>query len=108
MIDHNTAGDQVHIIGPTTERLPYISRPRDVVVTEVAGAVQAQIDALAAAGVSRIILISHLQSILEDLALAAQLRGLDVMIAGGGDELLANPPTSWCRATRPSSTAPIP
>ena len=33
----------------------------------------------------------RLQSIDEDLALAPMLSGVDVMIAGGGDELLADP-----------------
>ncbi len=86
-----TAGEQVAIIGATTEMLSYISSPRDVIVYEVAPAVQARIDALTAAGINKIILISHLQSILEDVALAGQIRGLDLMVAGGGDDLLANP-----------------
>jgi 5'-nucleotidase len=86
-----TGGEQVGIVGATTERLPYISSPRGVVVNAVAPAVQAEIDALTLAGVNKIVLISHLQSILEDLALAAQIRGVDVMVAGGGSEVLANP-----------------
>jgi len=86
-----TGGQQLGIVGATTENLVFISSPRDVVVNAVAPAIQAQIDALTAAGIDKIILISHLQSILEDLALAAELTGVDVMIAGGGDELLANP-----------------
>jgi 5'-nucleotidase len=85
-----TGGEQIGIIGATTEALRFISSPRDVVVNEVLPAVQAEIDALTLAGVDKIILISHLQSVLEDTDLAAQLSGLDVMIAGGGDELLAN------------------
>jgi 5'-nucleotidase len=87
----DVAGEQVGVIGATTEALPFISSPRNVVVNAVASSVQAEVDALALAGVDKIILISHLQSALEDQALAAQLRGIDVMIAGGGDELLANP-----------------
>jgi 5'-nucleotidase len=35
--------------------------------------------------------ISHLQAVAEDVALAAELSGVDIMIAGGGDEVLANP-----------------
>jgi len=85
-----TGGEQVGIIGATTERLPYISSPRGVVVGEVAPAVQAEIDALTLAGVNKIILISHLQSILEDLLLASVLNGVDVMVGGGGSEVLAN------------------
>jgi len=85
---------QIGIVGATTPRLPFISSPRDVQVDpDVAGAIQAEIDALQARGVNKIILISHLQDINEDLALAEQLTGVDVMIAGGGDELLASEDT---------------
>ncbi len=74
----------------TTENLPFISSPRNVVVNAVLPAVQAELGALEAAGVDKIVLISHLQGIGEDIALAEQLSGVDVMVAGGGDELLAN------------------
>ena len=87
----DVAGEQVGIIGATTEYLPFISSPRNVVVGGVAAAVRAEVEALTLAGVDKIILISHLQSVLEDLDLASQLTGVDVIIAGGGDELLANP-----------------
>ncbi|MCB1162935.1 5'-nucleotidase C-terminal domain-containing protein [bacterium] len=84
------AGQPIGIVGATTEALPYISSPRNVIVNAVAPAVQAEVDALTGMGVDKIILISHLQSVLEDLDLATMLTGVDVMIAGGGDELLAN------------------
>jgi 2',3'-cyclic-nucleotide 2'-phosphodiesterase (5'-nucleotidase family) len=84
-------GERFGIIGATTEFLPVISSPRDVIVNDVFTAVQAEVDALEAQGVNKIILISHLQSIVEDQTLAAQLDGVDIMVAGGGDELLANP-----------------
>ncbi len=84
-------GEEIGVIGATTPNLPFISSPRDVVVSQdVAGAVQTEINALELAGVDKIILISHLQGIAEDIALAGELTGLDIMIAGGGDELLAN------------------
>ena len=60
------------------------------VAQDVAAVVQREIDALQAAGVNKIIVVSHLQGVAGDLALAAALRGVDVLIAGGGDELLAN------------------
>jgi 2',3'-cyclic-nucleotide 2'-phosphodiesterase (5'-nucleotidase family) len=84
-------GERIGVIGATTPQLPNISSPRNVVVNAVAPAVQAEVDRLHAAGVNKIILVSHLQNINEDLALAGELTGIDVMIAGGGDELLANP-----------------
>jgi 2',3'-cyclic-nucleotide 2'-phosphodiesterase (5'-nucleotidase family) len=83
-------GQQIGVVGATTPRLSFISSPRNVKVnSDVAGAIQAEINALQEQGVNKIILISHLQDVNEDLALAGQLNGVDVMIAGGGDELLA-------------------
>ena len=84
-------GEKFGIVGATTEGLASISSPRDVIINEVLPAVQAEIANLEAQGVDKIIMISHLQSINEDIDLAAQLSGIDVMVAGGGDELLANP-----------------
>ncbi len=84
-------GEMIGIIGATTENLPFISSPRDVVVNLVKPAVEAEIAALEAMGIDKIVLISHLQDIDGDVALAEELSGIDVMIAGGGDELLASP-----------------
>lgn len=84
-------GERVGVVGATTPGLPFLSSPRNVrVLQDVAAVVQQEIDALQAAGVNKIIVVSHLQGLAGDLALAAALRGVDVMIAGGGDELLAN------------------
>ena len=83
-------GERFGIVGATTEALSTISSPRNVIVETVAPAVQAEVDTLLADGVDKIIFISHLQSLDEDLALLAELTGIDVAVAGGGDELLAN------------------
>ena len=84
-------GERFGIIGATTEFLRSISSPRNVVVNEVLPAVQAEVEELTSRGIDKIILISHLQSVAEDLALASMLDQVDIMVAGGGDELLANP-----------------
>ncbi|MPZ74699.1 MAG: bifunctional metallophosphatase/5'-nucleotidase, partial [Nitriliruptorales bacterium] len=81
-------GRRIGIVGATTPRLPDISSPGDVVVNAVLPAVQAEVDRLTAQGVSIIILSSHLQDIDEELALVPQLRDVDIVIAGGGDENL--------------------
>ena len=94
VVNVGASAEPVGIIGAITPNLPFISSPFPVVVDpDVAGLVQAEIDALTAQGVEIIILISHLQGIEEDVELAAQLTDLDVMVAGGGDELLANETT---------------
>ena len=85
-------GDSIGIVGATTPELPFISSPRNVDVSSaVADSVQKQVDMLTAGGINKIVLISHLQGISQDSTLAAQLTDVDVMIAGGGSELLANP-----------------
>ncbi len=85
-------GQLIGIVGATTPNLTFISSPRDVIVMDdVAALVQAEVDALEAAGVNKIIMISHLQDVEGDIELAALLDGVDLMVAGGGDELLANP-----------------
>ncbi|MBA3374007.1 MAG: 5'-nucleotidase C-terminal domain-containing protein [Euzebyaceae bacterium] len=84
-------GERIGVVGATTPDLELVSSPRRVeVLQDVAGLVQAQIDRLRRRGINKIILISHLQDIEEDRALVPMLRGVDVTIAGGGDELLAN------------------
>jgi 5'-nucleotidase len=85
-------GEFIGVIGLETPNLPFISSPRNVIVSDdLVNIVQGQIDMLEAQGVNKIILSSHLQSIQNEIDLVAQLDGLDVVIAGGGDELLANP-----------------
>jgi 2',3'-cyclic-nucleotide 2'-phosphodiesterase (5'-nucleotidase family) len=85
-------GEDIGVVGLTTPNLPFISSPRNVIVNpDVAGAVQSEVDMMSAMGIDKIILISHLQDIDGDIALLAQLDDVDIVIAGGGDELLANP-----------------
>lgn len=90
----NVDGEQVGVVGLTTDLLPTISSPRNVTVDgDFLGIAQAEVDALTAQGVNKIILITHLQSINNELDLAEQLTDVDVIIAGGGDEFLTNDPS---------------
>jgi 5'-nucleotidase len=85
-------GEDIGVVGLTTPNLVFISSPRNVIVNpDVAGAVQTEVDMMTGMGIDKIILISHLQDIDGDIALLAQLDEIDIVIAGGGDELLANP-----------------
>jgi len=85
-----SGGERIGIVGATTETLNLISSPRNTKINAVLPAVQAEIDKLTRAGVKIIVLISHLQGIEADLALIPELRKVDIVIAGGGDELLIN------------------
>ncbi|HAZ61408.1 MAG TPA: bifunctional metallophosphatase/5'-nucleotidase, partial [Gammaproteobacteria bacterium] len=81
---------QYGVIGLMTETLPQVSNPGAVQVTSVLAAAQAEITALQNAGVNKIILSTHLQAIGNEINLISQLRGVDVVISGGGSELLLN------------------
>lgn len=102
-----TRGRPVGIVGATTELLPIISTPRRVDVRAARPAVQREVDELTARGVDRIVLVSHLQSTDEDRELVAGLRGVDVVIAGGGDELLANAGTQLLPGDEPADSYPM-
>lgn len=91
VIDRN--GVKIGVFGLTTTELPFISSPRGVEVdTALTSIVAEQVAALEAEGATQIILISHLQGLSQDTALIKEISGVDVVIAGGGDELLTNNP----------------
>lgn len=87
----NVDGQQVAVIGLTTPLLNGISSPGLVGINnDIVSVVQSEVDAYEAAGINKIILISHLQSVTNDMNLAAAVTGVDLIIAGGGDQLLTN------------------
>lgn len=91
IIDVN--GEQIGVVGLIWEDVATITSLRNVSVDpDLVGIAQTQIDALTNAGLNKIILITHLQSINNEIDLIAQLNDIDVVIAGGGDELLTNNP----------------
>ena len=85
-----TGGERIGVIGAVTPWLASISSSRKVEVSAVLPAVAAEAAKLSADGVNKIILVSHLQDVGEEVALVAELSGVDVVIAGGGDDLFAN------------------
>lgn len=87
-------GQQIGIIGITTPSLPFISSPGNTIIDpNFVAAVQGEVNYLSGLGIKHIVLISHLQTITEELALVPQITGVDIVIAGGGDELLGNAST---------------
>ncbi len=103
----DAGGQQVGVIGAVTPLLPNISSPRNVVISDVLAAVQAEAESLAAQGVNKIILVSHLQGVSEEIALVADLAGVDVVIAGGGDDLLRNEGDTCMPDDKPAGPYPL-
>jgi len=102
-----TGGQQVGVIGAVTPLLPNISSPRNVVISDVLAAVRAEVASLTEAGVDKIILISHLQGLSEEVALVAELAGVDVVVAGGGDDLLRNEGDTCMPEDEPAGPYPM-
>jgi 2',3'-cyclic-nucleotide 2'-phosphodiesterase/3'-nucleotidase/5'-nucleotidase len=93
-------GETIGIVGATTQRLASISSPGTVTVEGgatgdnmplLASQLQGEIDALTAAGVTKIILVSHLQDWRNEQQLASLLEGVDIILSGGSDAIFANP-----------------
>jgi 5'-nucleotidase len=86
-------GERVGVIGLTTPLLRSISTPRNIIIEQdVTAVVQREVDRLQEAGVNKIILISHMQTLDADYELGRSIRGVDVVIAGGSDATLTNNP----------------
>jgi 5'-nucleotidase/UDP-sugar diphosphatase len=100
---------KVGIIGATTETLAFVSSPGAVTIGSVATAVNSQIASLKSAGADHIILGTHLQGLASDNTLVASLDpGVDLIVAGGGDEILRTsgaPAPSSVYAGAPASVA---
>jgi 2',3'-cyclic-nucleotide 2'-phosphodiesterase (5'-nucleotidase family) len=92
-------GERIGIVGATTPILQSISSPTGTVVTgpttndmpALAGVLQPAINTVLASGVNKVVLLSHLQQIDLETQLAGLLTGVDIIVAGGSDTILANP-----------------
>lgn len=91
-------GEQIGVLGATTQLLETISSPTGTTVTgpqandmaALANILQPEVDRLRSLGINKIILVSHLQQFALEQELAGLLDGVDVIIAGGSDTLLAD------------------
>lgn len=81
--------DGIGLIGVSTPEIEQISSPGAVTVDAPRGAVEAAVATLRERGVRFVILVSHLRDIELESRLAAEIAGIDVVIAGSTDDLLA-------------------
>lgn len=88
----------IGIVGATTPLLGSLSSPGNVGISPsdpndldaLAATIQASIDALSAQGINKIILLSHMRDLNIDQKLASRLRDVDVIVAGGSGDILAD------------------
>lgn len=93
-------GETIGVVGATTPLLGSISSPGATTVLQpgagsndmaaLATHIQPVIDEMLLQGVNKIILVSHLQQVQLEQELAALLNGVDIIVAGGSDAVLAN------------------
>lgn len=91
------AGEQVGVVGATTQILESITSNGDVEVvgpdendmTALADVLQPVIDELTGQGINKIILTTHLQQVALEETLVGLLSGVDIVLAGGSDVLFA-------------------
>ena len=92
------SGEKVGVVGMTTPQLGSLSVPGNVGIAPadpndmaaLAIIIQESVDALTATGINKIILTGHLQQISLDEAIAARIKDVDIIIAGGSNTLLAD------------------
>lgn len=92
-------GELIGVVGATTQIVGQISSPGAVFdvtggqnnMPALAAVLQPVINDLIAAGANKIILVSHLQQVAFEIALAPLLSGVDIIVAGGSDAIFANP-----------------
>lgn len=91
------AGEMIGIVGATTPTLATITSTGGITVNPVsastadlAAIIQAEVDALIATGINKVILLAHMQRISVEKELAPLLNGVDIIVAGGSNTLLAD------------------
>jgi 5'-nucleotidase len=113
IVTDDTTDQRFGVVGIAPYYLNTISSPGDVELLEsdVEGTgeiIQTQVDRLYDDnGVRKIIVVSHLQDVDEDIALVQQLRNVDLIVAGGGDELLINSTVPTTTQLLPGDTTTI-
>ena len=91
-------GETIGIVGATTPTLAAITSSGDIGIrpaeandtAALAAEIQGAVDALVADGVDKIVLLAHMQQIGVERALAPLFEGVDIIVAGGSNTLLAD------------------
>jgi 5'-nucleotidase len=83
-------GHKIGLIGLTPQETDELASPGpNVIFTEPVGAVQAEVDALTAQGIDKIIVLSH-SGYGVDINVAQQTTGVDVIVGGHSNTFLSN------------------
>ena len=109
-------GEKIGVVGATTPIVTTISSTEEVTVkgpttndmVALAAEIQPWIDSLRTnQGINKIILVTHMQQLALEEALAGLVSGVDVIIAGGSDAILANANSRLNQGDVPARPYPV-
>jgi 5'-nucleotidase / UDP-sugar diphosphatase len=94
-------GETIGLIGASSPTFPQITSTggitfaggdssNNVVINNLISSIQTGVDEMTAAGINKIILLAHMQQISVEEQLAAGLRDVDIIVAGGSNTRLGN------------------
>lgn len=96
-------GERIGLVGAVTPTLPAITSvgnltilPEDFALNsessldDLAAVIQTEVDLLRDDGINKIILLSHMQVLSVEQSLATRLEGVDIIVGGGSNTILAN------------------
>ncbi|HEY7886009.1 MAG TPA: bifunctional metallophosphatase/5'-nucleotidase [Cellvibrionaceae bacterium] len=114
------AGEAIGIVGAVTPTLAAITSVGDLTILpqnfisnnpknldNLAAVIQAEVDTLRQQGINKIILLSHMQTLSVERALATRLEGGDIIVGGGSNTLLADNNDILHNGDRPADTYPL-
>ncbi|MFO8065093.1 MAG: 5'-nucleotidase C-terminal domain-containing protein [Spirochaetia bacterium] len=90
-------GEVIGLVGATTPQLSSITSTGDLEISpdsdsveELAEVIQPAVDRLTERGVDKIVLLAHMQQVSVERELAGELSGVDIIVAGGSNTILAD------------------
>ena len=95
------AGETIGVIGASSPVLKNITTPGSLEFTPtltgtepnidtLAAEIQKGVDEMTAAGINKVVLLAHMQTISVERALATKLKNVDIIVAGGSNTLLTD------------------
>ena len=99
MVD--VGGQKIGVIGASSPVFANITSPgklqfmpaltsSEVDVTGLASVIQKGVDEMTAAGINKVVLLAHMQTLAIEKALAQRLKNVDIIVAGGSNTLLSD------------------
>jgi len=107
-------GEKIGVIGATTPALASITSsgsiavmPENGDIAALASIIQEQVDFLNLQGINKIVLLAHMQQIAIEQQLAGLLKGVDIIVAGGSNTILADETDELRAGDAPYGSYPI-